>query len=239
MSLLWVVRHGQASFWEEDYDRLSPLGEEQARRLGMYCVRQRVAVDHVFTGPLRRQQRTAELTGAVVREAGLRWPEPVVMDELAEMPVEALAREVMPQLMLEHAPLRELVLQFQTVEAREEKQRYFQKGFEIVAEHWQNGAVKSETLENWDVFQQRVIRALGRIVEGRHGGRHVAVFTSGGPTAISVQHALGTSPEKTLQLIWRVRNSAITEFLYTGGRFTLSAFNTTPHLDDERLVTYR
>jgi len=34
MSTLFLVRQRQASFFEENYDRLSPLGEDQARRLG-------------------------------------------------------------------------------------------------------------------------------------------------------------------------------------------------------------
>lgn len=239
MSILWVVRHGQASFWEDHYDKLSPLGEEQARRLGDYCVKHNVRLDHVFVGPLDRQRRTAELAGDAVRNAGLPWPELEVHDGLAEMPIEALAREVMPRLMLEHEPLMELVTKFQSVEDRDEKQRLFQRGFEIVAEHWQGGKVKSETLEHWEGFQTRVGGAIAAILDGRHGGKHVAVFTSGGPTALAVQRALGVSSEKTLELIWRVRNCSISEFLYTDGRFTLSAFNTTPHLDEERLLTYR
>ena len=239
MSVLWVVRHGQASFWEDNYDKLSPLGEEQARRLGEYCVTHAVHLDHVFVGPLERQRKTAQCAGEVVRNAGIPWPELEVHDGLAEMPIEALAREVMPKLMIEHPSLMDLIMKFQTVEDREERQRLFQKGFEFVAEHWQGGKVKSETLEHWNGFQERVRRALTEIMDGRHGGKHVAVFTSGGPTALSVQLALEMASEKALELVWRVRNCSITEFLFTAGRFTLSAFNTTPHLHDERLITYR
>ena len=36
MSRLFVIRHGQASFLADDYDQLSPLGEEQGRALGAY-----------------------------------------------------------------------------------------------------------------------------------------------------------------------------------------------------------
>lgn len=239
MSLLWVVRHGQASFWDDEYDKLSPLGEEQARRLGAYCAAHRIQVDHVFSGPLERQKATAQIAGETIRAAGLPWPEVEVHHGLAEMPIEALAREVMPKLMLEHKPLLELVTKFQEVEDRDEKQRLFQKGFEFVAEQWQGGKVKSETLEHWDGFRNRVCVAIREILDSRHGGKHVAVFTSGGPTALAVQLALATTSEKALELIWRVRNCSITEFLFTEGRFTLSAFNTTPHLSEERLITYR
>ncbi len=34
MGTLYLVRHGQASFGSDDYDRLSPLGQRQSQRLG-------------------------------------------------------------------------------------------------------------------------------------------------------------------------------------------------------------
>ena len=36
MSLVYLVRHAQASFGARDYDRLSELGRQQARWLGDY-----------------------------------------------------------------------------------------------------------------------------------------------------------------------------------------------------------
>ena len=36
MSVLYVVRHGQASFFTDNYDQLSPKGVEQSRLLGKY-----------------------------------------------------------------------------------------------------------------------------------------------------------------------------------------------------------
>jgi len=36
MSLVYLVRHAQASFGAQDYDRLSELGRQQARWLGGY-----------------------------------------------------------------------------------------------------------------------------------------------------------------------------------------------------------
>ena len=36
MGNLYLVRHGQASFLQQNYDKLSPLGEAQSRLLGEY-----------------------------------------------------------------------------------------------------------------------------------------------------------------------------------------------------------
>src|SRR5262249_9030082 len=84
VSTLTLVRHGQASFFSEDYDRLSPIGEAQSRNLGAYWVRLGETFSEVYVGPLRRQQRTAELVGEEFRRAGLRWPEPTVIAALNE-----------------------------------------------------------------------------------------------------------------------------------------------------------
>jgi len=71
MRVLTLVRHSQASFFTDDYDRLSPTGIAQARLLGDYWARQGDAFGEVYVGPRRRQQQTAELVAARYREAGL------------------------------------------------------------------------------------------------------------------------------------------------------------------------
>ena len=67
VSVLTLVRHAQASFFPEDYDRLSPLGEQQARLLGEFWVRQGMRFDEVYSGPRLRQRQTAEMAGAACR----------------------------------------------------------------------------------------------------------------------------------------------------------------------------
>ena len=58
MGTLYLVRHGQASFGEADYDRLSPMGHQQSRRLGEYFAGQGLVFDAVITGTLRRHAET-------------------------------------------------------------------------------------------------------------------------------------------------------------------------------------
>ena len=79
MSSLFLVRHGQASFLERNYDKLSAKGEEQARILGRYWAGLKISFDRVYSGPRVRQRETARIVGETYRTAGLPWPEPVVM----------------------------------------------------------------------------------------------------------------------------------------------------------------
>src|ERR1700738_3478893 len=98
MSVLTLVRHDQASFSAEDYDRLSPLGETQACLLGEYWARRLLRFDEVYTGPRTRQRHTAELAGACCRRAGLPWPQPTVLAELDEYDLDGLLHRLAPEL---------------------------------------------------------------------------------------------------------------------------------------------
>ena len=61
MAELVLVRHGQASFGTDDYDKLSELGWRQSRWLGEYFRERGTAFDLVVRGSLRRHAET--LTG--------------------------------------------------------------------------------------------------------------------------------------------------------------------------------
>ena len=60
MGAIYVVRHGQAAFGTDDYDRLTPTGFMQARLLGAYFGLRQVRFDAVYTGTLRRHAETAQ-----------------------------------------------------------------------------------------------------------------------------------------------------------------------------------
>src|SRR5262245_3310010 len=82
MSVLYLVRHAQASFFTDDYDRLSPKGVEQSRLLGKYWVEDQVEIGQIYSGSLARQLQTAEAVGEMFRQSGNPWPEVQVLDGL-------------------------------------------------------------------------------------------------------------------------------------------------------------
>ena len=71
MSSLFLVRHGQASFLERNYDKLSAKGEEQSRILGRYWAGLKIGFDRVYSGPRVRQRETARIVGETYQAAGL------------------------------------------------------------------------------------------------------------------------------------------------------------------------
>jgi broad specificity phosphatase PhoE len=239
MSTLTLIRHGQASLFEEDYDRLSALGERQAAALGEYWARTRTVFDRVYSGPAKRHLRTAELAGDVCRKAGLTWPEPMVLPDLDEFPGEALTRRYLPRLAAENSRIGALARDLRRAHGRPEHARAIELLFRAFTTMWVRREFDASEVETWEMFESRVRRGLNEVRNHGTKGARVALFSSAGPTAIAVQLAHGLEPLQTLELAWLVRNSACSEFLFSGGRFSLLGFNAVPHLADPALVTYR
>jgi broad specificity phosphatase PhoE len=239
MGAIWVVRHGQASFLAENYDRLSPLGERQARLLAEHWLKEGVSFQQVYAGPAERQIRTGEIIGGVYRQAGQPWPEATVDPDLDEFPAETVVRRFLPELMSRHAHLAASVAEFQAATEYLPKQRLFDRVLREVSQRWMLGEVDAADIPSWRDFCHRVEAAVGRIRAAAPRSSRVAVFTSGGPTAATARVALGLSYEATLELTWSPRNASVSEFLFTGERFSLSTFNSTAHLPEASLLTYR
>ncbi|CAM4027353.1 histidine phosphatase family protein [Kibdelosporangium persicum] len=63
MPLVYLIRHGQASFGADDYDVLSPTGHSQGKHVGAELRRRGVRADQLWSGTLKRQRDTALAAG--------------------------------------------------------------------------------------------------------------------------------------------------------------------------------
>src|SRR5271168_4884217 len=114
MGILFLVRHAQASFLEQNYDKLSTLGEAQARLLGEYLVRRNIVFDRACVGPCVRQKDTIKLVIDAYDKAGLRFPEPLVLPEFDEYQAEAVLEGSLPELIQTDQSIRGLYTAFQS-----------------------------------------------------------------------------------------------------------------------------
>jgi broad specificity phosphatase PhoE len=212
MGTLYLVRHGQASFGADDYDQLSALGQRQSRRLGAYWAERSVRFDAVLTGTLRRQQQTwaGIAEGLGTEMSPLTWPGLNEYDSLA------VIRTVHPH------PL----LKPDTPELYRHHFRLLRDGLA----QWMAGTVSPKGIPSYADFVHGVTSALDH-VRTQHPGGTALIVSSGGPIATAVGHVLGLSPERTIELNMRIRNSAVTEFQFNPRRHTLLTYNTLPHLD--------
>jgi len=212
MGTLYLVRHGQASFGAEDYDQLSPLGQRQSLQLGRYWAERGLRFDAVITGTLRRHAQTwaGIAEGSGLDTPALAWP------GLNEYDSHAVIHTVHPH------PL-------QKPDTPELYRHHFRLLRDGLAQ-WMAGTVSPQGMPSYPDFVQGVTSALDH-VRAQHHGQNVLIVSSGGPIATAVGHVLGLSPEGTIELNMRIRNSAVTEFQFNPKRHTLLTYNTLPHLD--------
>ncbi len=236
MSKLIFIRHGQASFMQENYDLLSNKGEAQAKRLGEHLVAFGPHFDRIYAGPLVRQQQTAEIVHAVFTANGLDIPPIETVIEMEEHHGPAVVEQAMPFLLEQDPKLMELVNQ--TKDGNATGRTYF-KIYEIVLRKWVTGELDEITqeVESWPAFNKKVAAGVQQIKSSIQVGETVGVFTSGGTISSIVGSNLGLQAEKILELNSIVNNSSMTDFLVSGDRFTLNGFNRLPHLTDKEMIT--
>jgi broad specificity phosphatase PhoE len=239
MGNLFLVRHAQASFLEQNYDQLSELGKAQARFLGEYWAGRKIVFDRTCVGPCVRHKDTLTLVSAAYDKAGLNFPAPAVLQEFDEYQGEAVLARTLPGLLETDPRIRDLHAAFRTSSGTASRRATFQKLFEAVIGEWVRGAICPQGVETWSEFCARVNSGVGGFLSAGGRGERTAIFTSGGPIAVCVQRALQLSPESTLQVSWMSRNSSWSEFLYAAERFTLSSFNVHGHIADPAMLTYR
>jgi len=239
MSTLYLIRHAQASFLSENYDKLSPLGETQAAYLGKYWASQKLFFDRACQGPCLRHRETTDLVRQAYANANLNFPEPETLPEFDEYQGEEVLRASLPALLEIDQNIRNLHAAFEAATDRQAKRSSFQKLFEAVISRWVRGELTPPNVESWLDFCARVNSGLTKFLASGASSERVAIFSSGGPIAVAMQRALNLSSDKTLQVSWMSRNCSWSEFLYSADRFTLSSFNVHAHLDDPAMLTHR
>ncbi|MBI3735082.1 histidine phosphatase family protein [Candidatus Sumerlaeota bacterium] len=242
MGNLYLVRHGQASFFESDYDKLSPMGEAQARKLGEFWLRHGIRADEVHCGTLQRQRRTAEIVGECYAAAGMPWPDPQMNAAFNEYDADGVIKNLLPLLVERDAKFRALSEANAAAREKSERYKHFHRMLEAVMRVWVEGNYETNgapPFETWREFSARVREGLRSITRSKGGGKRIALFTSGGPIGTAVQTVMQSPDQTALELNWRVHNGSVTEIVFSESRFTLSSFNAIAHLDEPALWTYR
>jgi len=234
--MIFLIRHGQASFGEANYDMLSETGILQSRILGDYLAAIGLEIDAVYSGTMERQKMTAYEAIGSYRKHGKDIPDSAVVDNLGEYDFRGVLLSQIPDMLEENPSLKkDLDLIYSDKKA-------FQRVFEGAMLRWVSGKHNKKGVETWDEFAARSLRAVFGIISEQGGGKNICVFTSGGIISATMQSALLLSNETTIRLNWQLVNSSITRFMYRDDRITLAGFNCISHLElkkDESLLTYR
>ncbi|MDG2140173.1 MAG: histidine phosphatase family protein [Gammaproteobacteria bacterium] len=236
MSELIFVRHGQASFGEESYDKLSALGVRQASTLGKHWRDMGEQFDHIYAGTLLRQKETAKQLISLVKGSPSY---PNFKDAFNEYSGDSLLRIYM----------RDYLKHDKTEAASDwpiKDERVFQNLFELATAKWIKNELTPSTedadYESWETFKNRVYGVIDEIMEKHTSGSRVLISTSGGVIAMALQKVLNFSDEHVISTNWMIHNSSVTRVRYGNDKVSLTQFNSLPHLEMKgmkHLITYR
>ncbi|MEM6621801.1 MAG: histidine phosphatase family protein [Pseudomonadota bacterium] len=204
---LWLVRHGQAAFGTDNYDRLTALGWDQARWLGAHLAEQGATFDAICAGRLRRQQETAR---PIAEALGLTVETVLGFEEYdGDGLMQAAGRRAHQGDRADHfRTLRGLLVQ------------------------WADGETPPG-VETWQAFQDRIARAQATAIaaDTAQPRRRVIAVSSGGAIAAAVAQALGLPPDQMVELNLQARNTGVTRLIFARRGVYLNQFNAVPHLD--------
>ena len=207
MTTIYLIRHGQASFGAESYDKLSPNGELQAQALGRCFDDILKEAPYVVVGSMQRHQQTATLA---LTEC---FPEADVVTDNAwnEFNHQQVFAQYEPRFNEPH-------LLKQDVVKEANPRAYLAKIFEGAIERWTGGEYHHEYEESWPTFKNRVETALQNLCDelAKTKPRYAVVFTSGGVISVAAGKILGLSPEKTFALNWAIANTSMTTLRLVG-----------------------
>ncbi|WP_028079868.1 histidine phosphatase family protein [Solimonas soli] len=229
MGAIYLIRHGQASFGAGDYDKLSPLGEEQAAVLGRALAARGVRPDLVVCGDMLRHRETASGCLAAMGLATPWQTDPAWNEYDHEMMIEAYR----PRFRSKAVMMAELAATLQP-------RRAFQDIFAEAMRRWISGEHDADYAESWPAFCTRVTGAVQRLRERLGKSQTALVFTSGGPISAVIRDRLALADERTARLNWTLANAAVTKLIYSERGLYLSSFNEHAHFEHEaRLISYR
>ncbi|MCC6644000.1 MAG: histidine phosphatase family protein [Polyangiaceae bacterium] len=224
MSLLILVRHGQASFLSDDYDRLSERGEAQARHVGAWLRRTGVVPTSVFAGPRLRQRETARLALLELGASTAVAP----LDELDEHHAGALLSEHLPAVAAASPDLARHAAAFASAGA--ERARYAELMLRDAMALWREGHPATGGVESFSAFRARARRALERLTASDARGQTVLAFTSGGTIGAIVGAVLEVADQHALELGFASENASCTEIAFSGARRSLRRLGVSPEL---------
>lgn len=207
MSVLILLRHGQAAFGDAHYDQLSPLGEAQARATGDFLQARKYRFDRVLTGPRQRQKVTASLAAGLAPE---RLVEDLRLDEFAEgSQILAAAEQRAGKVLDGQARLRAYMQEIRL---------------------WCSGETQFDGTLSAAEFCLTVDDWLASITADPAPGQQVLAVTSAGVIAAILCSVLRQPHTAIADWMAVLGNASLTTLMFSGGRISAREINSSGHL---------
>ncbi|TSA15832.1 MAG: histidine phosphatase family protein [Betaproteobacteria bacterium] len=223
MATLYLVRHGQASFAAENYDRLSELGRRQSVWLGEYFAERGIVFARAVCGTLERQRQTArdilDAMGSTLTAAEHPgWN---------EYSGDALYKAYLGDKWADARAKGDVRAVYRTIKAA------------LAA--WAEGTLQGPLPETWQGFGGRIAAAMKSACADLPDDANVLAATSGGAIGRGIADLLQAPAQTAIELNLQFRNSGFCEVFFSPRSMRLVSFNCVPHLersDRREAITY-
>lgn len=224
MSRIYLVRHGQAPFGTDDYDRLTATGVTQCEQLARHWRAIGRRIDCLYSGTLRRQRDSAAAFARAFGEPGGAALEPRELTGFEEYNHRALldAHEGGDD------------------RAESKDPREFHRRLTRALAAWTDGSIAG--FESYGAFRQRCAAALAALLAATGRGRTAVLFASAGSMAAAMQDALGIGDRDAVRLKLTFYNTGVSCLLWDGETITIESLNAVSHLENPaftRMITHR
>lgn len=224
MTTVYLIRHGQASFGQKDYDQLSEKGQMQSNILGQYLDQIIDETPYVIAGSMKRHQQTATL-------ALQNFSVPIIHTDATwnEFDHQQVFSQYNPR-------FADPLLIKQEIASAKDPQKFMMETFNLAMQHWINNKDPQQYTESWLDFNQRIDLALNNLGQkiNQYQPKQAVVFSSGGVISVVIAKILGLDQEKTAELIWTISNASITTLHFSDQGFDLIEMNEYHYLQTQQ-----
>lgn len=225
MPTILLIRHGQASFGGEDYDRLSQRGREQAEVLAAALGRRGLELRRLAGGSGRRHRETAAALG------------------------EGLGLEPAIDARWDEYDINQVLTHHSGTAARVDRQdgggktsaAEFRRALIGALDSWVAAGADSPCTPTFPEYAARGAAALEDLAGQLGSGETGIAVSSAGVVAAITASLIGLPPERFSELSRVAVNTAVTKIAIGPSGRSLVSFNDHSHLEeaDRSLVTYQ
>lgn len=224
MARLYLVRHAQASFGAENYDKLSELGLKQSIYIPAHFSDDPTVSRVLYRGDMLRHKETADysFTGMTpIIHAGLNEFDHI--DVLAVHQPAILDKEKMTEIIM----------------AQKDPRRFLENEFQTAMLKWMNEEGSTSYKEPFRDFRTRVLDSIRDIISTarKDKQKEVIAVTSGGVISLYMTALMDMPLVRMIEMNQHIANTSVTSLLFNDKKTTLSYYNNFSHLPKD-MVTF-
>ena len=232
MTIITLVRHGQASFGESNYDKLTELGLKQGQIVGE-ALKERNLDPHetaIYYGSQLRHKETMEEALKVWSYDGNMK----ILEGVREFDHEDI-------IFKGHPNFASKALLGAKLLASKDKKKTLEELFFEALKRWFSGQYDHEYQESWSDFEKRCWGAVKNVALKKEK-KEIVIFTSGGVIGAIVKFLMNVGQDKVLDILWKQVNGGLTKILFQDiNNVFLLSWNEQHHIlkKGKNFITYK